>query len=74
MTQRLTWEESRDKEHEALRRLAKKLRYCQYCKHFGKPIEQTLHQGKQRCTVHECEIHPGCMNTEYSLSCEDWEH
>lgn len=46
---------------------------CMDCKHFGKPVKQTRHRGKERCMVHECDIHPGCMNTRFSLACGDFD-
>lgn len=45
---------------------------CKDCAYFGKPIKQTKHRGKERVWVHECDIHPGCMNTVYSVCCGDW--
>lgn len=45
---------------------------CCDCKHYGKPLRWTKHNGKEKVTVHECEIHPGCYNTMYSAKCEDF--
>lgn len=46
---------------------------CRDCKHFGRPVRHTRYRGKEDCLVHECDIHPGCMNTRYSVGCADWE-
>lgn len=44
---------------------------CKDCAHFGRPVKETRHKGKDRCYLHECDIHPGCLNTMYSIGCED---
>lgn len=45
---------------------------CVDCEHFGKPIKNIRYKSKENCMLHECEIHPGCMNTRFSIGCEDW--
>lgn len=45
---------------------------CCDCKYFGKPLKLTKHLGKQTVTVHECERHEDCLNTEYSAKCSDF--
>lgn len=45
---------------------------CIDCLYFGRYVKDTKHRGKDRCAVHECDIHPGCFNTEFSICCSDW--
>lgn len=45
---------------------------CVDCIYFGKFVKMTKHRGKTKCEVHECEIHPGCFNTMFSICCSDW--
>lgn len=48
-------------------------RRCGDCQHFnGKPIKEVKHKNKERCMLWECAIHPGCLNTKYSVRCSDW--
>lgn len=48
-------------------------RLCMDCTHFGRPVKHTKYKGKDDCLIHECDIHPGCMNTKFSVGCEDWD-
>lgn len=45
---------------------------CGNCIYFGKFVKMTKHKDKEKCEVHECDIHPGCMNTKFSVCCDDW--
>lgn len=45
---------------------------CIDCIYLGKPIKQTKHRDEEVVEVYECEIHPGCLNTKYSICCDDW--
>lgn len=45
---------------------------CCDCLYFGAFVKKTKHKGKDWCEVHECDIHPGCFNTEYSICCDDF--
>lgn len=47
-------------------------RLCVDCIYFGKFVKFTKHKGKEKCEVHECDIHPGCFNTKFSVCCGDW--
>lgn len=67
------WLTDRAKENASAERLARKLRYCADCVNYGPPVKSAVHRGKQITSIHECLIHPGCMNSEYSLSCEDYQ-
>ena len=44
---------------------------CHTCIYYGKIVGTTKHRGKTRCDVHECDIHPGCFNTQFSICCAD---
>ena len=46
--------------------------FCRDCAYFGKIIDWTKHRGTERVEVHECDIHPKCLNTVYSVCCDDW--
>lgn len=60
------------KENQEKSRVEEQARKCMDCLHFGRPVKETRHRGKERCMIHECDIHPGCMNTRFSLACSDW--
>lgn len=47
-------------------------RKCCDCIYYGKIVGTTKHKGKERCNVHECDIHPKCFNTRFSICCDDW--
>ena len=55
---------------------AKRLSYdpdlCCECIYYGRIVKHTRHKGKERVEVHECDIHPKCLNTKYSICCEDF--
>lgn len=56
------------------RKIIDKAQKCMMCKHYGPFKKYTRHKndGPKDVDVHECAIHPGCMNTMYSLACGDW--
>ena len=45
---------------------------CGTCIYFGKVIKYVRHRGKNWIQLCECEIHQGCLNTEYSVCCDDY--
>lgn len=45
---------------------------CKDCVYFGPIVDWTIHKGSERTEVHECDIHPKCLNTVYSVCCDDW--
>lgn len=45
---------------------------CCDCTFFGAFVRETKHKRKDWCEVHECEIHPGCLNTKYSIGCNNF--
>lgn len=60
----------KDKEGE---RQQKVFRLCKDCVHFtGTYIKETKHKDKEKCSVWECAIHQGCLNTIYSVCCDDY--
>lgn len=44
---------------------------CETCIYFGRFVKWTKHKGKEHCEVRECDIHPKCLNTKYSIRCSD---
>lgn len=56
------------------KKIADKAQRCMMCQHYGPFIKYTRHKndGPKDVDVHECAIHPGCMNTRFSLACSDW--
>lgn len=56
------------------RKIVDKAQKCMMCAHYGPFVHYTRHKndGPKNVDVHECAIHPGCMNTMYSLACRDW--
>lgn len=61
----------KDKEA-AVEHLERKEVLCRGCAYFGPIVDWTRHLGKERTEVHECDVHPKCFNTIYSVCCEDW--
>lgn len=45
---------------------------CCDCVYYGRPVKKTRHKGKELIPVFECDLHPGCFNTMYSVRCDDW--
>lgn len=45
---------------------------CKDCIYYGSHVKMTKHRGKEWVDVHECDIHPNCFNTKYSICCEDF--
>ena len=45
---------------------------CLTCIYFGQVVGFTKYKNKERVEVRECDIHPKCLNTKYSIRCEDW--
>lgn len=46
-------------------------RLCEDCAHYGPYHHKAKHKGQEWVEVHECAIHPGCMNSKYSIQCPD---
>lgn len=59
-------------QHEKEKAAMAKANHCFDCIHKGEFHHWTKHCGKGRYAVHECAIHPGCMNTEFSIGCDDF--
>lgn len=59
----------KDREKQKLRKEPDK---CCDCRYFGKIIGETKHKGKERCMIHECDLHQGCFNTRFSYVCDDF--
>lgn len=53
-------------------RAIREAKKCVWCEHLGRPVKWTKHKGREKTAVYECSRHPGCMNTEHSLACQDW--
>lgn len=45
---------------------------CHDCESYGDVVKTTKHKGKELVNVHGCVVHQGCLNTRYSLACEDF--
>lgn len=50
---------------------AKVYSWCKDCRHYGPVVDHTKYKGQVIVPVHECGIHPGCLNTEFSAGCPD---
>ena len=61
----------KDKEAQAHRAVYEPALCCD-CVHYGKMFKWTRHRGDERVTGHECDLHSGCLNTKYSIGCEDF--
>ena len=61
----------KDRESQA-KRITVEPDYCRDCIYFGKFVKRTRHKGKELVDVHECDINPGCLNTKYSICCDDF--
>lgn len=66
------------KQYDSLGREKRKVPYCTDCKYYlGKPIKYNgQHKGTGPHNVEHwaCKKHPACINTMYSLSCDDFEY
>lgn len=45
---------------------------CCECIYYGKFVKYTKYKDKEKVEVHDCDIHPNCLNTKYSICCEDF--
>lgn len=54
--------------------VAFELDHCSECIYYGQPIKLTKHKNKEWTEVFECDVHPGCFNTKYSICCDDFIH
>lgn len=54
------------------KKVERKCDLCSECAYFGKPVKLTRHRGTEVVEVHECDIHDKCLNTMYSICCDDW--
>lgn len=45
---------------------------CSDCVYLGQPIKLTKHKDRVWTEVFECDIHPGCFNTKFSICCDDF--
>lgn len=46
--------------------------FCTECIYFGRFVKRTKHRGVEWVDVFDCDIHPNCLNTKYSICCEDF--
>lgn len=46
--------------------------YCIDCIYIGRPFKMTKHKEREWVEVYECDIHPRCFNTKYSICCDDF--
>ena len=60
------------KEKEEYPKAKIKVPYCRDCLFYGEFYMYTKRKGNEITDVHECAKHPGCLNTKYSLSCDDF--
>ena len=60
------------KDREEAARIARKANLCCECAYYGDIVDYTRHRDAERVTVHECDIHPKCLNTRFSICCDDW--
>lgn len=75
----MNWKDRQDERQRRLEFKAREAKFpkCMDCCHYGPPLyEQEGRRdsdGKRRFVlVHECQIHPGCLNTDNSKGCEDF--
>lgn len=48
-------------------------RTCGQCEYWGEPVRMVKVLGQTGKHVQrECAIHPGCFNTRFAYSCDDW--
>lgn len=47
--------------------------WCRNCTQYGRLVGYTRRKDKTMAEVHECAIHPKCLNTAYSIGCDDYE-
>jgi hypothetical protein len=45
---------------------------CVGCIYYGKFCKWAKHKNNELVEVHECDIHPNCLNTKYSICCDDF--
>ena len=45
---------------------------CGDCIYFGTFAKYARWRGKEVVELRECDIHPNCLNTKYSICCEDF--
>lgn len=60
-----------DKEMQA-RRVSVEPDTCDKCIYYGRLVKYSKHRDKEKVEVHECDLHPGCLNTKYSICCDDF--
>jgi hypothetical protein len=57
-----------------VQKVTRELDLCVGCIYFGKFVKMGKHRNKEIVEVHECDIHPNCLNTKYSIACDDFTH
>jgi len=45
---------------------------CGQCAYFGAFVRNVKHRGREYVELRECDIHPNCLNTKYSIYCDDF--
>lgn len=61
----------KDREAQA-RRIVVEPDLCHECIYYGPFVKYAKYRGKELVEVHSCDIHPNCLNTKYSICCEDF--
>ena len=61
----------KDKEANA-KKLIVEPNHCGDCIYFGKFIKNIKYKNKEWVELRECDIHPNCFNTKYSICCDDY--
>lgn len=64
------WLKDLEKEQQVVHR--REFDKCVDCLYYGRLLHYTRHKGKETVGVHKCEMHPGCLNTCYSIVCDDF--
>lgn len=47
--------------------------FCVSCAYYGPAVKNVRHKNKEWVELHECDIHPKCYNTKYSICCDDFD-
>ena len=61
----------KDKEQQK-RRVVREPDKCGDCIYFGMYVRNVRHRGHELVELRECDLHPNCLNTKYSICCDDF--
>lgn len=61
-------------EHEAAKSKTARFNHCFDCFFKGEPVGFTRYHDKGKYVQRRCTKHPKCVNTEFSLACDDFIH